>query len=65
LSPYSFVGTDELIQEVGADAEGAVITQVVPPYFLTDLKTVALYRRSRSKYMPSSKPNFVSLEGVR
>ena len=40
-----------------------LITQVVPPYYLTDLKTVALYRRSLSKYMPSSKPNFVSLEG--
>lgn len=26
----SFVGTDELIQEAGADAEGMVITQVVP-----------------------------------
>ena len=24
---------------------------------------MALYRRSLSKYMPSSKPNFVSLEG--
>jgi hypothetical protein len=30
---------------------------------LTDLKTVALYRRTLLKYMPSSKPNFVSLEG--
>jgi branched-chain amino acid transport system substrate-binding protein len=59
----AFVGTDQLIQEAGADAEEAVITQVVPPYYLTDLKTVALYRRSLSKYMPSSKPNFVSLEG--
>lgn len=59
----SFVGTDELIQEAGAEAEGMVVTQVVPPYYLTDLKTVALYRRSMSKYMPSSKPNFVSLEG--
>jgi branched-chain amino acid transport system substrate-binding protein len=58
-----FVGTDELLEEAGADAEGVVITQVVPPYYLTDLKTVAPYRRSLSKYMPSSKPNSVSLEG--
>ena len=28
----SFVGTDELILEAGDDAEGTVITQVVPPY---------------------------------
>jgi len=59
----SFVGTDELIQEAGTDAEGMVITQVVPPYYLTDLKTVALYRRTLEKFEPGSRPNFVSLEG--
>ncbi len=59
----SFVGTDELIQEAGPDAEGTVITQVVPPYYLTDLKTVALYRRTLTKHFPSAQPNFVSLEG--
>jgi len=59
----SFVGTDELITEAGSDAEGVVITQVVPPYYLTDLKTVALYRRTLQKYAPASRPNFVSLEG--
>jgi ABC-type branched-subunit amino acid transport system substrate-binding protein len=59
----SFVGTDELILEAGADAEGVVITQVVQPYYLTDFKTVASYRRALSKYFPSAKPNFVSLEG--
>jgi len=59
----SFVGTDELILEAGADAEGTVITQVVPPYYLTDFKTVALYRRTLSKYSPAAQPNFVSLEG--
>jgi branched-chain amino acid transport system substrate-binding protein len=59
----SFVGTDELISQAGADAEGVVITQVVPPYYLTDLKTVALYRRTLSKYAPTALPNFVSLEG--
>jgi branched-chain amino acid transport system substrate-binding protein len=59
----SFVGTDELIREAGPDAEGMVITQVVPPYYLTDFKTVALYRRTLTKYTPSAQPNFVSLEG--
>jgi branched-chain amino acid transport system substrate-binding protein len=59
----SFVGTDDLIQTAGPDAEGMVITQVVPPYYLTDFKTVALYRRTMQKYMPSVRPNFVSLEG--
>ncbi|MGC1416939.1 MAG: ABC transporter substrate-binding protein [Candidatus Acidiferrum sp.] len=59
----SFVGTDELISEAGADAEGVVITQVVPPYYMTEQKSVALYRRELGKYFPSEQPNFVSLEG--
>jgi branched-chain amino acid transport system substrate-binding protein len=59
----SFVGTDDLIQEAGTDADGMVITQVVPPYYLTEFKTVALYRRTLTKYFPSAQPNFVSLEG--
>ena len=59
----SFVGTDDLIQAAGTDAEGMVITQVVPPYYLTDFRTVALYRRTLQKYMPVVRPNFVSLEG--
>jgi len=59
----SFVGTDERIEEAGAEAEGMVITQVVPPYYLTDLKTVALYRHTLQKYEANERPNFVSLEG--
>jgi ABC-type branched-subunit amino acid transport system substrate-binding protein len=59
----SFVGTDDLIQEAGQDTEGVVVTQVVPPYYLTEYKTVALYRRTLGKYYPSAQPNFVSLEG--
>ena len=59
----SFVGTDDLITEAGDDAEGIVITQVVPPYYLTELKGVTLYRRALSKYAPGARPNFVSLEG--
>jgi branched-chain amino acid transport system substrate-binding protein len=63
FSTVSFVGTDELLAEAGADADGMVITQVVPPYYLTDLKTVAHYRRALGQYFPSEKPSFVSLEG--
>src|SRR5580692_11397908 len=59
----SFVGTDELISQAGQDAEGVVITQVVPPYYLTEQKSIALYRRALGKYFPSEQPNFVSLEG--
>ena len=59
----SFVGTDELIKEAGADAEEVVVTQVVPPYYLTENPTVALYRRSLAKYSPQEKPSMVGLEG--
>jgi len=59
----SFVGTEELIAQAGSDADGMVVTQVVPPYYLTDLKTVALYRRTLAQYAPSERPNFVGLEG--
>ena len=59
----SFVGTDDLIAEAGANSDGIVITQVVPPYYLTEFKTVAMYRRTLTKYFPSAQPNFVSLEG--
>ena len=59
----SFVGTEEFIKEAGTDAEGTIITQVVPPYDRTDYPTVALYRKYLSKYYPDSSPSFVSLEG--
>ena len=59
----SFVGTDDLILLAGADSEGMVVTQVVPPYYLTELKTVAMYRKTLAKYFPGAQPGFVSLEG--
>jgi branched-chain amino acid transport system substrate-binding protein len=59
----SFVGTEAFIKEAGPDAEGTIITQVVPPYDRTDYATVSLYRKSLSKYYPDTPPSFVSLEG--
>ncbi|HXA84901.1 MAG TPA: ABC transporter substrate-binding protein [Candidatus Dormibacteraeota bacterium] len=59
----SFVGTEKFITEAGKDAEGTVITQVVPPYTRTDFPAVALYREALNTYYPNEKPNFVSLEG--
>ena len=59
----SFVGTEEFIKEAGADAEGTIITQVMPPYDRTDYPTVALYRKYLTKYSPGEPPSFVSLEG--
>ena len=59
----SFVGTEKLISEAGRDAEGTVITQVVPPYTRTDFSTVALYLEQLKTYYPTEHPSFVSLEG--
>ncbi|HXJ88652.1 MAG TPA: ABC transporter substrate-binding protein [Candidatus Binatia bacterium] len=59
----SFVGTEEFIKEAGQDAEGTIITQVMPPYDRLEYPTVALYRQCLTKYSPGEAPTFVSLEG--
>jgi len=59
----SFVGTEEFIEAAGKDAEGTVISQVLPPYNRDDLSTVSLYKRLLQKYYPKEKPNFTSFEG--
>lgn len=59
----SFVGTEEFIKEAGTDAEGTIITQVMPPYDRTDYPTVALYRKCLTKYSQGEAPSFVSFEG--
>jgi len=59
----SFVGTEEFIKEAGSDADGTIITQVMPPYNHTDYATVSEYRKCLAKYSPGEAPTFVSLEG--
>jgi branched-chain amino acid transport system substrate-binding protein len=59
----SFVGTAAFIKAAGPDADGTVITQVVPPPNRTDLPTVALYHKCMSRYFPQEALDFVSLEG--
>jgi ABC-type branched-subunit amino acid transport system substrate-binding protein len=59
----SFVGTEEFIKEAGSDADGTIITQVMPPYDRTDYATVSQYRKCLAKYSPGEAPTFVSLEG--
>ena len=63
LLTVSFVGTEQFIKQAGPDAEGTIITQVVPPYDRTDLRTIALYRQILDKFYPDTPPSFVSLEG--
>lgn len=53
----SFVGSGALKKELGADAEGVIITQVVPHYE-SDLPAVKEYREAIK-----NNPDFVSLEG--
>lgn len=58
----SFVGTEAFVSAAGKDADGVVITQVVPTYDNTDLAAVKLYRSCLAKYMSSTQPSFVSFE---
>jgi branched-chain amino acid transport system substrate-binding protein len=60
----SFVGADELVKLLGPDAEGIVITQVVPPPWETALLPAAEeYAELLQRYFPEDSPNFVSFEG--
>ena len=59
----SFVGTEKFIADAGKDAEGTIITQVVPPYTRTDFPAVALYQKTMKTYYPGEQMSFVSLEG--
>lgn len=59
----SFVGSEEFIKSAGKDAEGTIITQVVPPYDRTDFRTVSLYRNSLKQYYADAPPTFASFEG--
>jgi branched-chain amino acid transport system substrate-binding protein len=59
----SFVGTEEFVKEAGANAEGTIITQVVPPYDRLEYPTVAKYRECLAKYALGEAPTFVSFEG--
>ncbi len=67
FSNVSFVGADELARILGDQAEGVIVTQVVPlPNADADggkLWGVAEYVRLLEQYYPQDIPNFVSLEG--
>ncbi|HDZ48406.1 hypothetical protein LCGC14_0035530 [marine sediment metagenome] len=58
----SFVGSQALMDELGEQAEGVIITQVVPPLD-ADLPAVEEYRQALASYSPDSAPDFISLEG--
>lgn len=63
LATISFVGTENLIAELGARSDGLVISQVVPSPADPTLPVVAAYRAALAKVSPDAKPSYVSLEG--
>jgi ABC-type branched-subunit amino acid transport system substrate-binding protein len=59
----SFVGSDSLAKELGAEGSGVIVSQVVPSPWDASLPVVAAYHRALSAADPNAKPGFVSLEG--
>lgn len=58
----SFVGSAALNQALGADAEGVIVTQVVPHYD-SPLPGVREYRAALARFAPAVLPSFIVLEG--
>ena len=59
----SFVGSNALLNELGAAGEGVVVTQVVPFPRDASVPVVARYQRAIRQVDPAAQPGFVSLEG--
>ncbi|WP_420639178.1 ABC transporter substrate-binding protein [Candidatus Poriferisocius sp.] len=59
----SFVGSNALADELGAEGEGVYVTQVVPFPLDTSIPVVASYTAALAEYNPEVEPGFVSLEG--
>ena len=58
----SFVGSQALLDTLGPQAEGVIVTQVVPPLD-ADLPAVEEYRQAMAEYAPNATLDFISLEG--
>ena len=59
----SFVGSDALAKELGADGEGVIVSQVVPLPDQREIPIIARYREAVLALNPNTRPGFVSLEG--
>ena len=59
----SFVGSDALLNELGRQGDGVVVTQVVPFPRDASVPAVARYHAALRAVDPSAQPGFVSLEG--
>lgn len=59
----SFVGSNALAKELGAEGDGVLVTQVVPFPTGDTVPVSALYRAALKAYDPSITPGFISFEG--
>lgn len=59
----SFVGSNDLLNELGWSGEGVAVTQVVPFPLDTDIPVVVQYRDALERHDPDAQPGFISLEG--
>ena len=59
----SFVGSNALARELGADGAGVFVTQVVPSPTDVSNPTTAAYLSALFAYKPEAVPGFVSFEG--
>lgn len=63
FATISFVGSDRLAKELGAEGAGVVVTQVVPFPEDASMPFVAHYHHALEAFDPSAAPGFISLEG--
>jgi len=63
LTTISFVGTENLIADLGADSEGVLISQVVPSPADSSHKLTQEYQAALKKSAPDATPSYVSYEG--
>jgi len=63
LATISFVGTENLIVEAGANSDGLIISQVVPSPADPALPVALAYRAALAKVDAAAKPSYVSFEG--
>lgn len=59
----SFVGSQALADELGADGDGVIISQVVPFPWDSSVPVVAQYQAALAAHDSTAQPDFVSLEG--
>ena len=60
----SFAGAEELVERLGPEGDGVIVTQVVPPPWETALLPAAEeYNTLLARYFPEDRANFVGFEG--